>query len=59
MSIIELMEKGKFVITAEVGPPKGTDIKEILETAEMMHGRLTRHTPNRSCQRPGRNKKHF
>ncbi len=40
MSIIDLVEKGKFVVTAEVGPPKGTGIQEMLETAGMMRGRV-------------------
>ena len=29
MSIIELVKQGKFVISAEVGPPKGVDIQEM------------------------------
>jgi 5,10-methylenetetrahydrofolate reductase len=40
MSIIELVNQGKFVITAEVGPPKGIDIKEVLETAELIRDRV-------------------
>jgi len=40
MSIIELVKQGKFVISAEVGPPKGVDIQEMLETAELMRGRV-------------------
>ncbi len=27
-----------FVVTTEVGPPKGTDVSEMLETAEMLRG---------------------
>ena len=40
MSIIDLVKKGKFVITAEIGPPKGVDIQEMMETAEMMRGKV-------------------
>lgn len=40
MSVIELVRQGKFVITAEVGPPKGVDIQEMLETVELMRGRV-------------------
>ena len=40
MSIVELVKQGKFVVTAEIGPPKGIDIQEMLETAEMMRGRV-------------------
>jgi len=34
------LESGKFVVTAEVGPPKGTDIKEMLHHAEMLKGKI-------------------
>jgi methylenetetrahydrofolate reductase (NADPH) len=30
------LESGKFVVTAEVGPPKGVDVAELLETAEQL-----------------------
>jgi len=40
MTIAELAEQGKFVITAEVGPPKGVDIQEMLEDAELMRGKV-------------------
>ncbi len=40
MSITELVKQGKFVVTAEIGPPKGVDIQEMLETAEMIRGRV-------------------
>ncbi len=39
MNIAELAKR-KFVVTAEVGPPKGVDIKEVLENAEALHGRV-------------------
>ena len=40
MTIIDLVKQGKFVISAEVGPPKGVDIQEMIETAELMRGRV-------------------
>lgn len=40
MNIAELAQNGKFVITAEVGPPKGVDIEELLKDAELMRGRV-------------------
>jgi 5,10-methylenetetrahydrofolate reductase len=40
MSLKPLLETGKFVITAEVGPLKGTDITEIEEVAELLKGRV-------------------
>ena len=41
MNIAELAADGKFVVTAEVGPPKGIDIQEMMEDAELMRGRVT------------------
>jgi len=35
-----LLEAGKFVVTAEVGPLKGTDTTEIKEVAELLRGRV-------------------
>jgi len=32
------LESGKFVVTAEVGPPKGVDTAELLHTAESLRG---------------------
>ena len=40
MSIIDIVKKGKFVATAEVGPPKGIEIQEMLETAELLRGKV-------------------
>jgi len=40
MNIAEQMKRGKFVVTAEVGPPKGVDVQEMLEAAELMRGRV-------------------
>jgi methylenetetrahydrofolate reductase (NADPH) len=40
MSLQPLFEAGKFVITTEVGPPKGTDITELEEAADVLRGRV-------------------
>jgi 5,10-methylenetetrahydrofolate reductase len=40
MNIVELVKNGKFVVTAEVGPPKGIDVEEMLHDAELMRGRV-------------------
>jgi len=40
VSFRDLLNSGKFVVTAEIGPPKGTDIKEMLHHAEMLKGRI-------------------
>lgn len=40
MSFKSALESGKFVVTAEVGPPKGTDIKKILHEADMLKGKV-------------------
>ena len=40
MNIAQLAEQGKFIITTEIGPPKGVDIKEMLEIVELMRGRV-------------------
>jgi len=40
MSLQPLFEKGKFVITAEVGPLKGTDTTELMEAVEVLKGRV-------------------
>ena len=36
MKLTELFQQGKFVITSEVGPPKGIEIEEILNDAELL-----------------------
>ncbi len=36
----EALDSGKFVVTAEVGPPKGVDIAEMLEDAELLKGKV-------------------
>ncbi len=40
MSLQPLFEAGKFVVTAEVGPLKGTDTTEIEEVAELLRGKV-------------------
>ena len=40
MALKEALESGKFVITTEVGPLKGTDISEVVELAEILHGKV-------------------
>jgi len=40
MSLRALLAAGKFVVTAEVGPLKGTDTTEIEEVAELLRGRV-------------------
>jgi 5,10-methylenetetrahydrofolate reductase len=40
MSFKEALESAKFLVTAEVGPGKGTDVKHLLEDAEMIKDRV-------------------
>ncbi|MFC2062720.1 methylenetetrahydrofolate reductase [Chloroflexota bacterium] len=40
MSLKSNLETGKFVVTTEVGPLKGTDTTEINEVAELLQGRV-------------------
>ena len=40
MSFRKKIQSGKFVITSEIGPPKGTDIKEAMEDAELIKDRV-------------------
>ncbi len=40
MSLIEALNNGKFVVTAEVAPPKGVDIQEMLENAKLLNGKV-------------------
>jgi len=39
-NLSEALKSGKFVVTAEVGPPKGVDIEEMLGDAELLRGRV-------------------
>jgi 5,10-methylenetetrahydrofolate reductase len=36
----QALQSGKFVVTAEVGPPKGTDIKEMLHHIDLIKDRV-------------------
>lgn len=40
MSFKDTLNSGKFVVTAEVGPPKGTDIKEMIHHIELLKGKV-------------------
>jgi len=40
MSLRSLLEAGKFTVTVEVGPLKGTDTHEIDEVAELLQGKV-------------------
>ncbi len=40
MSFRDALNSGKFVVTAEVGPPKGTDIKEMIHHMGLLKGKL-------------------
>ncbi len=40
MALQEALESGKFAVTTEVGPLKGTDTSEIVEVAELLHGKV-------------------
>jgi len=34
----QVLSEGRFVVTAEIGPPKGADAKKIIDKAEMLRG---------------------
>jgi methylenetetrahydrofolate reductase (NADH) len=40
MGLQESLNAGKFVVTSEIGPPKGTQVEEMLADAEMLRGRV-------------------
>src|SRR5512137_13198 len=40
MTFREKIRAGKFVLTSEVGPPKGIETAKILEEAELIRGRV-------------------
>jgi len=40
MALREALESGRFAVTTEVGPLKGTDTAEIMEVAELLHGKV-------------------
>ncbi|MDO8525666.1 MAG: methylenetetrahydrofolate reductase [Candidatus Omnitrophota bacterium] len=40
MTFCEKLKQGKFVVTSEIGPPKGIDLKEMLEDAGLIKPRV-------------------
>ena len=40
MKFCDKIKSGKFIVTTEIGPPKGIDVKEILEDADLIKGRV-------------------
>ena len=40
MTFKEKIQAGKFLLTSEIGPPKGIETKQILEDAELIRGRV-------------------
>jgi 5,10-methylenetetrahydrofolate reductase len=40
MGFQESLTAGKFVVTSEIGPPKGTRVEEMLADAELLRGRV-------------------
>ena len=40
MTFKEKLEAGKFLVTSEIGPPKGIETKILLEDAELIRGRV-------------------
>jgi methylenetetrahydrofolate reductase (NADPH) len=40
MKLSEAFKSGKFVVTSEIGPPKGVDIAKMLEEAELLGDRV-------------------
>lgn len=40
MKLVELFSKGKFVVTSEIGPPKGVNIEPHLKEAEELKGKV-------------------
>jgi 5,10-methylenetetrahydrofolate reductase len=40
MTFQERLKSGKFLVTSEIGPPKGIETKKLLEDAELIRGRV-------------------
>jgi len=40
MTFCDKIRQGKFVVTSEIGPPKGIDIEEMLKDAELVKGKV-------------------
>lgn len=40
MNFPQKLKNGKFLITSEIGPPKGTDLENMFEEAELLRGKV-------------------
>ncbi|MFA4991678.1 MAG: methylenetetrahydrofolate reductase [Candidatus Omnitrophota bacterium] len=40
MSLCDKIDSGKFIVTSEIGPPKGIEIEEMLKDADLIRGRV-------------------
>ncbi|HHJ00951.1 MAG TPA: 5,10-methylenetetrahydrofolate reductase, partial [Candidatus Aerophobetes bacterium] len=40
MNFAEKLRSGKFLVTSEVGPLKGTEVDETLKEAELLRGKV-------------------
>ena len=40
MTFCDKIRSGKFIVTSEIGPPKGTDVREALDDAELIKARV-------------------
>ena len=40
MNFCDKIKSGKFIVTSEIGPPKGIDIKEMLADADLIKGKV-------------------
>ncbi len=40
MSFCDKIKTGKFIVTSEIGPPKGVDVSQMLEDADLVKGRV-------------------
>ena len=40
MNFPQKLRQGKFLITSEIGPPKGTDLQKMFEEAELLRGKV-------------------
>lgn len=40
MTFSEILKTGKFIVTSEVAPPKGVDVRQVLEGAALLKGRV-------------------
>jgi len=40
MTLCEKIKSGKFIVTSEIGPPKGVDMKDMLDSADLIKDRV-------------------